>query len=949
MQDGLKAGLAILIAFILTGFAGFLTTVSPVDVVKTSYDRVADLTPSVVATDIDSYDTYSPATNVTGWSGDADVIESKSSSPYLLSTYIGGEEQTALRYIMFPDSNVNNGLGGSNYPTSYSIDNHGWYINMKDNVIFQHGSTDSINGRAYNGGVTFSKTVSGSNITTKWVFTNNVSIDGTYMNTTSSTSTASSENAWYFIPISTFIDEENDATLLSGESSLTTLTNGTTINLNISDDYTFYYCVDGTEWVYTYNDTGASTSNRTFTYTATSTANFVTMGGEDGTEYLTYVEDTQLWYPTKLDGEGNLTYNPDTSYSGYSSDNIYIVVSGSGTSYATDGISVNAFTPVYEYSYADPTKFVIIGNHTLDDDTKLKSSSDNPYNTVDCSPTTASALTPLYVAVGAEVSIVGDGYSAEISSAGDDIGLDTATGGVSGTITDTGETVIKFTKGSVTFNVTVYAVEDTSDGIGYWTNTSSGTEYQNGYISFLTETGTTISTDDAYWKDSAGNVTQGSISVTIPSDIPYDLVLVTLDFVNQEFYAQGVTPLKGLDVADTVNYTLADYKYPLKLNSGEISEYQVEFLGEFFEIAGTSETIEYEYGVTVNFDIECSLVNGISCIIGYYDNDTDAVLYELDCKGHYDGATYTFSYRDTEISVDMTSSNRFTATGTIYNIFGYYFKMDFYFWNTEGADYEDNVGTFNYTFVHQNTEPPTYITSLSFYKDGGTRAFIKETWVQLDPMNLLWGDPYLYLYYFYPNLFTTSGDDIIPEGEGLRVLFNGFVAYGDSLTINGVEITVNKDNTGTFTVGDVERTIYLKGMAVDFYDGHVYLVDTEHKKATYDLGEYNQNTQSVIRNGVATGSYDRVAYTIMGEGAWYWYANIYDIVVTETTEMQIDLSKGLAGWEMSLQVTVLLFIGMLILSVAGVVYMFRDTEPFSFLDWFIIGMAIVILFSVMSL
>jgi membrane protein YqaA with SNARE-associated domain len=165
------------------------------------------------------------------------------------------------------------------------------------------------------------------------------------------------------------------------------------------------------------------------------------------------------------------------------------------------------------------------------------------------------------------------------------------------------------------------------------------------------------------------------------------------------------------------------------------------------------------------------------------------------------------------------------------------------------------------------------------------------------------------------------------------MLINGVVSYGTSLTINGQYMPVADGNitftyytyetetipstdpnvppiTNTITVNN-EGNMPVKGMAIDWEDGHVYLVFTEQGKTRYDLGEYNTTAANVVIAGTDTGKDTVAADIISGTGTWYWQSNLYTIQHATETVLHLDLTQGLSGWGMTLQVSMLLFVGML--------------------------------------
>ena len=219
-----------------------------------------------------------------------------------------------------------------------------------------------------------------------------------------------------------------------------------------------------------------------------------------------------------------------------------------------------------------------------------------------------------------------------------------------------------------------------------------------------------------------------------------------------------------------------------------------------------------------------------------------------------------------------------------------------------------DVALYDATPSDENTPTvPDKIYRLKFQSSNGF-AYIFATYILTDPNNLLWTDININL----ENYFEDYKD-------GMRVLFQGFVRYGDQITVNGQSWDiVNSGFTVTVTEvvtpaqgepGDenyrppVTRTydvpFNMNGLAVDYYDGHCKLVQT-NGRSTVDLGEISN-------------------YVIKMRGTWFFSSSLSTISVVpyKTTVWN-------PGWDMDMNTTLLLFAGCLIFLTAVMMMRFRD-------------------------
>lgn len=202
---------------------------------------------------------------------------------------------------------------------------------------------------------------------------------------------------------------------------------------------------------------------------------------------------------------------------------------------------------------------------------------------------------------------------------------------------------------------------------------------------------------------------------------------------------------------------------------------------------------------------------------------------------------------------------------------------------------------------------PDKIYRLKFQSSNGF-AYIFATYILTDPNSLLWTDININLEDYFEDY-----------KDGMRVLFQGFVRYGDQITVNGQSWDiVNSGFTVTVTEivtpaqgepGDenyrppVTRTydvpFNMNGLAVDYYDGHCKLVQT-NGRSTVDLGEISD-------------------YVINMRGTWFFSSSLSTISVIPSKETVWN-----PGWDMDMNTTLLLFAGCVIFLSVLMMMRFRD-------------------------
>ena len=873
MQTGMKAGLAIVLAVFLTGITGFLTAVVPEDEERTYYDQVSDLTPIVDYSSIESYSEYNPVTNVSGWFEGTGVtipfLEGEGISAYPYRHYVQSTDMV--------DLTANTYTGGILKDGWTSAEAAIWYPVSKINEVgMTAGSTAESNGitgsRVSAGHVVIESDERNTDATTFSVYLGHYDENGnlvhgfTYTYVEKTTGSNFKDTS-----INSLSDFDNTASasfdMIPFNGTSTGIAVTLEVNVTLPADH-HLYCAFITAQYFTetaYSGERINLINGKITHIAETSeiSPYKTYnGGIDwrsngaggpGVQGYTDIENR-----ISLDG-GATRVNTDLDpYMDYPIKSLlvtggegYDVPDGATLFFDVSEDSRYMRYPLYHGTTSWESDWGTTSNYNQINSvfTATLYPMDNQYLTYRAAdrcwyPSILSENGEYYVAdtsrtgyASDEIFIVQKGYIGSYSASS------------SGPVY------------SYKYVVPKEFVEIGNGAVGKWRNYMDSevggetvtSNYYNGRVQLLTEPGTTITSginwanSGVTWTATDGSKVSGTMSLTVPASIPYSMALVTLDFINGDFYAQGVVwgPIDEED-RNTDNWTVRPYQYPI---------------------------------------------------------------------------TPTFVRNGTPTS-----------------------------------------------------ESPTYVEGLAFSKSGGTKAYIVSTDVQTDPMGRLWGDPTIYLGYYFPDYFTydsTTGNTGVPT-TAIRVLINGVVSYGTSLTINGQYMpvadgkitftyytyeteTIPSDDpnvpptTNTITVTN-EGNMPIKGMAIDWEDGHVYLVFTEQGTTRYDLGEYNTAAADVVIAGANTGK-DTVATDIIsGTGTWYWQSNLYTIRHEIETVLHLDLTQGLTGWGMTLQTSMLLFAGMLILGVAIVHYYYRDSdEPMGILDWVIIGLALLLCLGVAAI
>lgn len=289
----------------------------------------------------------------------------------------------------------------------------------------------------------------------------------------------------------------------------------------------------------------------------------------------------------------------------------------------------------------------------------------------------------------------------------------------------------------------------------------------------------------------------------------------------------------------------------------------------------TSLTTSFPLGTYIGLEITLSSTNNEVLIRGILSEQTTPIEVEVE------GVT---------TEVDVPSTMNYVASSVVYTV------------NLYDSDDTDEV----------TPNLPEYIYKLIFNSADGY-GYISETYILSDPNQLLWSNINLDLLDYFEEY---SSD--------MRVLLQGFVRYGTSIAINGttypvvnnsitvhvVEVIrdaqeVRSEETNEIievipaTTREYDVKFTLGGLAIDYTQGHVYLVQT-NGSAKVDLG--------------AVQSYDLVF-----NGIWFFSSSLSTI-----NQYQSTVKVWNPGWDMDVNTTILLFVGTIIGLGIVVLARFRD-------------------------
>lgn len=420
---------------------------------------------------------------------------------------------------------------------------------------------------------------------------------------------------------------------------------------------------------------------------------------------------------------------------------------------------------------------------------------------------------------------------------------------------------------------------------GIWDNSET-----NGVVRILGTSNVTISPYDYDHPNATPAVT-----ISCPTNLPYKYYLMTLDFGNNSFTCKGVT-----SIAQTAQgnnnpqaYTLADYDYDMTVVGTAPKSVTALLIKNISEESYPKIEIHKDTFLTIRFyENESDIGQGVLTNI---PNPNETVTIEFGVPG----------------------------------VFTYDIQVTF------NGDYSQVTFNAPYLDIINKTVPVSALGVANIYlgtSSSISNVYIDSTKIAVDPLGALWGNASMYLEYFFPDQF----EQFEKAGKiGTRVLFNGFVKYGDTMTINGTQFQI-ADGKLQYQKGvDADGNIVydyapLKGMAVDFIldknnNVRVSLVFTEYGNMTLDLGILD-DSKIPVKNYSANTS---LGYSILSTGTWYWQSSIYDIIVTHEDKVVFDALEG--HYSLDMTASCLLMIFFIIIITAVMQYLIK-TE-YSIVDW----------------
>lgn len=337
-----------------------------------------------------------------------------------------------------------------------------------------------------------------------------------------------------------------------------------------------------------------------------------------------------------------------------------------------------------------------------------------------------------------------------------------------------------------------------------------------------------------------------------------------------------VVPATYADPTKLVHIDPATFSTPIEdLPSWSNTDYNDTLVNASVSMIIKGSTVIYAAGATITVNEVSGNYSVGSTVIGAYPN----------------GIVLTLNAQTSIITVEGILTTNTAAPATDYVTAGFTYELG---WSPTTAE----------------------ITKISFRSFSGFDAYIVRTIVYTDPNELLWINPTLNLNSYFSSIINSEG--------GARVIFNGFVSYGDTLTINSQTFTVSE---GKITVpydhgnGAVPTQFKISGMAIDYTPAGVNLVFTEDGNKTVSLGAI-------------------VDYIIAGTGAWYYSAHI----------LQINHISGLEwvwvnGWTLSVNQTCAVMLGLMVVGLLIGLYFGRGS--LDSYDWIIMILAALAVFSLM--
>lgn len=381
------------------------------------------------------------------------------------------------------------------------------------------------------------------------------------------------------------------------------------------------------------------------------------------------------------------------------------------------------------------------------------------------------------------------------------------------------------------------------------------------------------------------------VTITIPQDIPYDYVLITLDFVNKSFTCKGVLsslPPTGDNPFNTLSYTTADYDYSLNVVYN-VKDAKIPDKTERLQVfAGTDNLgnpangYVYVVDTIVEVDPLGILWGNPSMNIQYYfpeqiKSDT-RIIFNAFVKY---GSSMTIN-----ADPDAPASHTFSVSDG---------KM--FIKSTIVADINN---------LTVKLQPSNRTYSLATYVDQDTN---RPYWQYIDGNNVTW-------------TLTHEYDED-----------NNYIGTYLINSDKSVKYTMTSDSSGIWKYEETNAYI-MKGMAIDYLHSgttvNVSIVFTEDKNQRIDLGVLDNTVINTPTPGITT----KAGYIVSATGNWYWQANLNDVKIENVEEIKFDWSN-LFG--LSLAGAGLLYIFIMILCVAVIRFVYPD--EFGYADWLVIMIA----------
>lgn len=905
-----KTVAVIIAAFMLTGCLGYLlqTEHHPVETITYSYS--GDSTPSVQASQIDDWTQYNPLQNVTGWSYRAGIPKSVDSqgnpvaNQYILSsatysytsTVIGAgssniipQNATTVDYDTYTGKELNEIWVSSN--GSYGITAMGAGSNFPytgapmilnpPNVVKIADKSVTTDVVVYGG---YSQSTSRSYVSPDLIDPQSWTSYHLLNITVQNIGMSTATSAVYIMPFSTW-DWGN-------------LSKNTVITTNEGIDL---YVVTGTS--FTQQHSSVTQQGRTYSGTVADNYLIYTVTAKG----FIYNSDNDRWYTATKNAVGVWEQTGDTPY------RLSEIGMGFGGT-AQTGTVVKLTPQTTDAAYADPTKFVEI---------PLNVSSYWSNNEVDgvisfiCSPTVEFRFdnggrisfpsSIPYDFVYVTLDFVNQSFTyrgvtsiSTVDSVPSPNNFVLADYDYSMVTTGTIPSYVGRLNSTASESILVVSVGKSAQAsVEISGNVQSETLTINGEDHIFVSAGTQTEWEGYLAVNTTANTVP--IHVTVPTGVivPYDTdfnldplqashngEIVDMVYVGEETYGGEVYDVYTMTFSDVSGRILAAKQY-----NSEIW-YEIFDLTEEFTQAIGSKTTGY---------------------IAYNDFVRTTTLER------YSDSQWTVSYTKSYLSLENVTYSEITVEN---NLLG-----------TAHTYLADTGGDFS---GHES----------AIITVGGTaRIFVDNTVVQVDPLGLLWGNPSMYLGYYFQAQMTE---------HNTRLLFNGFVKFGSTITINGetfdiigtniiIPVREYDEESQVWTIKEY-REYPIKGMAVDFIGNTVSIVFTESNNDTYPVGGWTENNPGLLnRSTVVVPNVEPQATTIAGyivsaSGTWYWQSGLYTI--NQSTEEQYGLLLD-GSFGLGLSGACFLMIGILILGIAVMNYGLR--WELDLVDWLILVMTIILL------